>query len=126
MSALQPLEPLKSPRATPRRYQRRRRDSHKAVAAEIAVKLLVNGVLSAAAIAALVKLLPYHLSQQAKLREVRIEVRQTEARVNQLREHFSRNFDPHQTKIVMQKQSPRIAPNKRRVFWLNSKAIEDN
>ncbi|MGK7874958.1 MAG: hypothetical protein AB4426_17155 [Xenococcaceae cyanobacterium] len=121
MNALQPLEPLKSPRVTPRRHRHRRHYSHMAVAAEITVKLLVNGVLSAAAIIALAKLLPYHLSQQAKLREVRIEVKDTETRVNQLRENFNRNFDPSQTKIVMQEQSPWVDPNQRRVVLLDPK-----
>jgi uncharacterized membrane protein (DUF106 family) len=79
---------------------------------------VANTILSMAAIAALVKLLPYQLTQQEKLREVRMEVQSTQERVNELRNNFSRNFDPNQTRKVMQEQSPRVDPNQRRIFWV--------
>jgi hypothetical protein len=91
---------------------------------EIVVKLTVNGVLLAAAVSTSIKLLPYYFSQQAKLREINIEVSQTQQRVNLIRENFNRNFAPEQTKIVMQEQSSRIESNEFRVFWLNQKATK--
>ncbi|MBZ8180055.1 MAG: hypothetical protein SAL07_03440 [Oscillatoria sp. PMC 1051.18] len=122
MNALQTTRPLEEPRRrTTRRPRHRRRYSQGAVVAEITVKILVNGVLSAAAIAALLKLLPYHLSQQAKLREVRTEVKRTEQRVNELRDRFSYSFDPHQTQNIMQEQTGRVQPNQLRVVWLEKK-----
>lgn len=81
------------------------------------LKLVANGVISAAAIAALAQLLPYHLSQQSKLREVRAEAKQTEKRVTDLRTNFSRYFDPQQAKSVMQEQSYRRDPTQRQVVW---------
>jgi hypothetical protein len=83
-------------------------------------------VLSAAALTALVQLLPYHLSQQAKLREVRAEVKRTETRVNNLRTDFSRSFDSGQAKSVMQEQSYRVDPNQRQVVLQEQGAGEDN
>jgi uncharacterized membrane protein (DUF106 family) len=84
----------------------------------VALKLAANTVLSVIAIAALVKLIPYQLAQQEKLKEVRVEVHELETRVNQLRANFSRNFDASQAKKVMQEQSPRIDPNQRRIVWV--------
>jgi hypothetical protein len=107
----------KTPRTRPRRQLQHR--EHQWIATEITIKLAVNGLLSMIAIVTLVKLLPYQFSQQQKLREVAVEVQETEKRVNELKDNFSRNFDPHQSKKVMEEQSPRVEPNQRRIFWLN-------
>jgi hypothetical protein len=109
----------------PRTQRSQQRRSYRAVASETTVKLIVNLVLSAAAIAGLVQPLPYHLSQQAKLREVRAEVKRTEARVNSLRSDFSRSFDSGQAKSVMQEQSYRVDPNQRQVVWQEG-GMDDN
>jgi hypothetical protein len=86
--------------------------------------LVVNILLSTAAIAGLIKLLPHHISQQAKLREVRIEAERTQERVNNLRADFSRSFDPGQAKSVMQEQSYRVDPAQRQVVWQNPRVGE--
>jgi hypothetical protein len=109
-----------------RTQRRQRHHSFRAVAGETTAKLVVNMVLSAAAIAGLVQLLPYHLSQQTKLREVRLEVKRTETRVNNLRTDFSRSFDPGQAKSVMQEQSYRVDPNQRQVVWKDQGTSDDN
>lgn len=119
------LQPEEHRRTANRTRQKQRRHPHRAVAAETTAKLVVNLVLSAAAIAALVQLLPYHLSQQAKLGEIQTEVKGTEKRVNRLRDQFSRYFDPQQTKTVMQEQSHRIDPNQRQVILLDKKTMEE-
>ena len=105
---------------TPIRSRRRQRqpDSYRTVAVESTVKLLINGVLSVAAIAALLKLLPYHQSQQTELQEIRAEVKRTQVRVGLLRDDFSRNFDPQQTRTAMKEYSPRVDPKQRRVILL--------
>lgn len=88
------------------------------VAVEISVKLVVNILLSITAIAALTKLLPYQHLQLAKLHSIGVEREEVEKRVENLREDFSRNFDPNQTRKIMQEQSPRVDPSQRRIFWL--------
>ncbi|HEY9711412.1 MAG TPA: hypothetical protein V6D48_24610 [Oculatellaceae cyanobacterium] len=88
--------------------------------------MVVNVVISAAAIAGLVQLLPYHLSQQSKLGEVRAEVKRTEKRVNDLRTEFGRSFDAGQAKSVMQEQSYRIDPNQRQVVLQEPGTKDDN
>lgn len=89
-------------------------------------KLVVNIVLCTAAIAGLSQLLPYYLSQQAKLREVRAEVKRTETRVSTLRTDFSRSFDPGQAKSVMQEQSYRVDPTQRQIVWQEQGTMDDH
>ncbi len=121
MNAIQPSHstrvPSKPRRRVPRIKHRPQGQSYGAVAGETTAKLLVNLVLCAAAITALMELLPYHLSQQGKLREVKREVKRTETRVNNLRREFSRSFDPRQAQKVMREQSLRLDPNQVQVVW---------
>lgn len=114
-------KPVASTSFVPKRRSRRSRPPRKNeteswLKAEIFLKLAFNSVLSIAAIAGLIKLLPYQFLQQQKLKEVRVEVQDTENRVNELRNHWNRNFDPQQTRKIMQEQSPMIDPNQRRII----------
>ncbi len=122
MNALQtPLPPVRptqslgvtrkgSPRSNARALQR---NHHRAIAIETSIKLTVNLVISGAAIAALTQLLPYSIAQQAKLQEVRAEVKTTQARVSRLKSEFNRYFDPRQAKSIMQEETNRADPNQR-------------
>ncbi len=108
------------PRRRPRRTQQPRRSKpYNAIALETFAKLAVNVTLSIAAVAALVQLLPYHFSTQAKLREIREEVKETQARVNGLQNEFKRAFDPQQAKTMMQQQSPRVDPARRQIILMD-------
>lgn len=126
MNAIQPsrppLEPVETSRVAPRVRRHRRRRPYRVMALETTAKLTVNVILSAAAVAGLLKLLPYQLSQQEKLQEVQTEVQQTEARVNRLRTDFNHYFDPQQAKSIMQEESNRVAPGQRRVILLEKAA----
>lgn len=130
MNAIQPSratqQPSQSRRMVPRTQRRNRRHSYPVIVGETTAKLVVNLVLCAAAIAGLSQLLPYHLSQQAKLREVRGEVKRTEARVKDLRNDFSRSFDPSQAKSVMHEQSYRVDPNQRPILWQERTLRDDH
>jgi hypothetical protein len=125
MSAVNPLDSQEYSRFSPKNPRamgtKNRDRHHRLMAAELTTKLVVNGLLSAAAIAAFSKLLPYHLAQQAKLEEIRIELRQTEERVDKLRDNFTISFDSYHSKMVMQQQSPKVDPNQRRIFLLEQK-----
>jgi hypothetical protein len=50
---------------------------------------------------------------------VRLAAQEKEQRVNQLRDQFSRSFDPSQARQVMGEQSSRRDPNQRRIFWVS-------
>lgn len=130
MNAFQPPPPTQQPeeprRMAPRHQRHQRRHSYQTVACETTARLAVNVVLCAAAIAGLVKLLPYHLSQQAKLRELRTEVKRTDERVKSLRADFGRTFGPGQAKSVMQEQSYRVDPNQRPVYLQEPSSQENN
>lgn len=123
MNAIQPsrpqLQPIPPRRRNPRKSSPQRRQPYRGIAAETAAKLVVNVVLSAAAIASLIQIVPFQLSGQAKLQELHAEVQRTEKRVNRLQVEFSRGFDPEQAKSVMQEQSHRVDPFRRQVVLLD-------
>ena len=100
------------------RQKKQRRNSNLKLGLELSIKIIINGLLSFVAFTALIKLLPYHISQQQKLAEIRLEVEETEARVKKLRQSFTENFDPRQTKKVMQKNSHRVDPHQRPIFFI--------
>ncbi|KYC36611.1 hypothetical protein WA1_43790 [Scytonema hofmannii PCC 7110] len=112
-----PLQPIEKRRVTPRPKRRLRQRSYQVMALETTAKIGVNIVISAAAISALIQLLPYHWSQQEKLRAIRVDVQQVEGRVYDLQAEFSRNFDPRQTQRIMQEEGYRFDPSQRQVVF---------
>jgi len=113
----QPLAPLvKQVPRTPSILPRKPR-SHRPQAFEVTAKLAVNLLLSATAVVALVQLIPYLRSQQAKLQEMRAEVKLATDRVNQAKAQFDRNLDPKQARRIMQEQANRIEPQQLQVVW---------
>lgn len=127
MHALQtsrpPLEPREPNRIAPKRKVRKRvSNPYQVLAVENAVKIVVNGLLITGAASALVKLLPYSVSQQAKLREISKEVSVTENRVDNLQKDFNRYFDPRQAQKIRQEQSNRVEPGQRQVIFLDKAA----
>ncbi len=95
-----------------------RKSAYRGIKAEITLKLIFSWAIAIASLASAIKLLPYHLSQQAKLKEIRIQVEGSEARVVRLREQLNHNFDPQQTKNLMKQYSSLLAPNQNRIYWL--------
>ena len=108
------------PDPTRRKMVRRRprRNPHQAVVLENGFKLGVNCLLSVIALSALIKLVPYNLAQQAKLKEIRVEVSDVEGRVDRLQAELNRQFDPQQAMSVMQEESIRVDPRQRQIVWL--------
>ncbi|GBE91807.1 hypothetical protein NCWK1_1560 [Nostoc cycadae WK-1] len=94
------------------------------MALETTVKIGVNLAILGAAASALTQLLPYHWSQQGRLREVRTEVKIMEGRVSTLQAEFVRNFDPRQTKAITEQQGYRFAPNQRPIVLMNQDGKE--
>jgi hypothetical protein len=128
MNAIQPsrppLQPIQKRRVIPRPKRHLRQRSYQVMALESTAKIVVNFAISAAAVSALMQLLPYHWSQQDKLREIRTEVKLMEGRVNSLQADFSRNFDPSQTKSIMQEQGYRFDPNQRQIVLMDQDGKE--
>lgn len=100
------------------RNSRQRANPHRGITTEIGLKLILSWIIALSAIASLCRLLPYHLTQKAKLKELRIQVQETDARVSKLREQLNHNFDPQQTKSLMEEYSSLTSPNQSRIYWL--------
>lgn len=125
MNAIQPSRPPIQPRKTRPSTSRKKntqrhlnRHPHRARALENTAKLAASTVLCSAAIYGLANLLPYVWSGQQKWQEVSTEVKQTQGRVDSLRQNFNRYFDPRQAQSVMQEQSNLVEPGQRQVFLL--------
>ncbi len=100
------------------RHPHKRRKSHRGMTMEISLKLILSWIIAIGAISSLFKLLPYHLSQRAKLKELKIQVQETDARVTKLKEELNRNFDPQRTKSLMEQYSSLTSPHQSRIYWL--------
>ena len=101
-----------------KRQTRKRHHSYGGVTMEISLKLILSWAIAIGAIVSLFRLLPYHRTQQAKLKELRIQVQETDARVTQLREQLNHNFDPEQTQSLMEQYSTLTTPHQSRIYWL--------
>ena len=114
-----PLQPIQKRRAVPQPKRHLRQRSYQLMSLETSAKIAVNLAISAAAVSALMQLVPYHLTQQNKLREVRTEVKLMEERVETLQTEFKRNFDPHQAHSIRQQQAYRFDPQQLPVVFVN-------
>ncbi|WP_414543150.1 hypothetical protein [Nostoc sp. CCY0012] len=114
-----PLQPIPKRRVIPRPKRHLRQRSYQVMALETTAKIAVNLAISAAAVSALIQLVPYYSMQQDRLREVRTEVKLMEERVDSLQKEFNRNFDPHQANSIRQQQAYRFDPNQLPVVFVN-------
>ncbi|MGI0488338.1 hypothetical protein ACN4EK_23080 [Pantanalinema rosaneae CENA516] len=111
----QPVRPLRVvPKANSRQKQRH---AYRAIVYEASAKLAVNVVVSVAATAALIQLIPYRSSQEVRLQELQAAVQSTSDRVQRVQASFNYYFDPSQTREIMQEQSNRIDPQRRQIIW---------
>ncbi|MEH2294079.1 hypothetical protein [Nostoc sp.] len=129
MNAIQPskppLQPIQKRRVISRPKRHLRQRSYQVMALESTAKIAVNLIITAVAASAFAQLLSYKLLQQEKLREISTDVKLMEGHVNALQTEFSRNFDPQQTKTIMQQQGYRFDPSQRRVVLMNQDRRED-
>lgn len=111
---------MNSGKQTPkiRHKTRKRRNRDRGRTTEIWLKLIFSWAIALGAIASVFRLLPYHLTQQAKLKELQIQVQETDARVGKLREQLNYNFDPQRTQNLMEQYSSLTSPNQSRIYWL--------
>lgn len=116
-----PQSPKSSRAVQPRPKRHLRKRSHQIMAVETTVKIGVNVAICAAAVSALTHMLPYNWSQQEKLRALLTQIELVKARVNNIETDFQRNFDPRQTREVMQKHGYRFDPSQRPVFITNDR-----
>lgn len=113
----QPVRPVRRRRVDA--YRKPSRSSYQTIRNEAAAKLSVNCLIIFAALAALVRLIPFNVNQQARLQELQVEVSAVQGRVDHLQADLNYYFDPQQTQRVMQEQSQLVDPSQRRIVWLN-------
>jgi hypothetical protein len=104
-----------------RRQPRPGRNLYRGITAEISLKLILSWAIAISAIASFFRLLPYHLTQQAKLKELNIQVQETDARVAKLKTQLNHNFDPQETQSLIEQYSTLTKPNQSRIYWLEDK-----
>jgi len=109
--------PARGKRVARKVKSNQRSHPYRAIAYETTAKLAVNVVLSVAAIAALVQLLPYRASQVGKIQELDAAVKSTQNRVQTVQTRFQNFFDPYQARENMQQLTDRIDPMRRKVIW---------
>lgn len=123
-------QPWSLPPEKPRKKRRRNYDqqsqAQKALAKEVSAKLFVNTILTIITSASLVRLVPYYLTQQAKLQEVRAEIQDTQARVNQLNQEFSYYFNSQQSQSLIKKYNVKVSPDELRLFLIREDKIKFN
>ncbi|MGD1852550.1 MAG: hypothetical protein ACFCBU_18870 [Cyanophyceae cyanobacterium] len=109
----------RNPQQKVQRKPQKKTDLNRAVVAqtlELSVKLGVNGILGAAAIVGLVKLVPHTLNRHAGLQQIQAEAYGVEARVQTLQQDFRRYFDPKEAEAIARQETIRLAPGQRRVY----------
>ncbi len=112
--ARRPLKPQPRGRQHSSRVQIRQRG----IALEMGILLSVNLVIVAAATAAIVKLVPHHIAQRAKLQVLQSEVDALDQRVGDLRQNFNTYFDPQRSLINQRELGNQAVPGQRPVQFV--------
>ncbi|MGF1491497.1 MAG: hypothetical protein ACFBSC_03385 [Microcoleaceae cyanobacterium] len=87
-------------------------------ALEMSIRLVANGVLSLCALSALLHILPQQRLARERFSQISAEVELTQERVETQESSFTRHFDPHQSRKIMQEHSNQVDPSRRPVIWL--------
>jgi hypothetical protein len=85
---------------------------------ELTGRLTVNLVLTLVALAALVKLVPYHQTQRQVLCELEDSVATLQVHNRRLRKDFTRYFDPAQTSQILQENGARESAQHIPIVWV--------
>lgn len=107
---------ISPPKFSVKQKVRHSSDREAGAIAETSLKLFFGLFVSLIATMSLVRLLPYHFAQSAKLTELRAQVKETEYKVKIKRQQLQKNFDSEQIETLMEEHSPRIGKDRVRVF----------
>jgi hypothetical protein len=78
---------------------------------ESALGIVVNVLITGAALNGVVRLLPLQLTQHNRLQLLKQDVSQLNRRVSQLRSQFDRTMDPLQTQALIRERENQVPPN---------------
>ena len=109
-----------SPRVRKHYDRVRHRNHQSSQAVEAAAVLMFNLTLIGFAVYALSNLVPYQLTQTAKLDALKNEAKQTAANIQQLEQSYERSFDPEEAIRIAEEQGHLIRADKQRIVWVKS------
>jgi hypothetical protein len=93
--------------------------AHRRQGLEAGVKLMTYSALSVFGVVTLVNSIGYNWSLHGKVQHIKIEVQDAKIRTEKINNNFSRSFDPHAQKSVMEENSYKIAPNRRQIVLID-------
>jgi cytoskeletal protein RodZ len=93
-------------------------DSHAAKVWESGLILGVNAVLIGTALVTLAHLVPYQMTQQAKLKEVSKENAQVSQNLQRLQQDYKRSQSPEAAQRIAEDQGNLMQPNQKQVYWM--------
>ncbi len=96
--------------------EEKRLNTQKAI--ETALKITANTTITLVACLSIKQMLPYHLTQQARLAEIEAEIAKIKPRVERLEEEFAETFDPKLARKIIEKNSYKVEPDSRPIFFL--------
>lgn len=125
MHAPLPSSPRPSSRPPAPRRRRRAVPVHRRLAKhtpvlEISARLMINGLVSLAALGTLNQLVPYIQSQSQRLDHINDAVGSAANANARLKTEFNRYFDPAQTGRLVQEYSGYKAPHERQIVWTDT------
>jgi hypothetical protein len=92
--------------------------AHRRQGLEAGVKLMTYSALSVFGIVTLVNSIGYNWAQQGKLQHLKTEVQDAKIRTEKINSNFSRSFDPHAQRSVMEDNTYKITPNRRQIVLM--------
>ena len=113
-----PQPPARAAKLRQRHHKSRKRNHNRALALEATTILGFNAVLIGVGLYTLTQLVPYHLTQQAKLREMNTEVNRVSDHILQLQQSYDRGLTQPGTARIVEEQSHLIHNHKKDIVWV--------
>jgi hypothetical protein len=116
--------------ASPRKRSRAKINpayAHRRQGLEAGVKLMTYSALSVFGMVTLVNSIGHNWSLHGKVQHLKTEVQDAKIRTEKINNNFSRSFDPHAQRSVMEDNSYKIAPNRLNIVLMparNNKSVK--
>ena len=96
--------------------------AHRRQGLEAGVKLVTYSALSVFGIVTLVNSIGYNWSLHGKVQHLKTEVQDAKIRTEKINSNFSRSFDPHSQRSVMEDNSYKVDPNRLKIVLMEPSA----
>jgi hypothetical protein len=78
----------------------------------------MNAVLMGTALVTLVQLIPFQITQQAKLKEIRAEEAQVRQNLQRLKQDYQRGQSPESALRIAEDQGNLMKANRKQIYWM--------